>query len=42
MLPGYIPLPTLWREEERVMLVGSSLEVRFYDFVYKSQEKTFK
>jgi hypothetical protein len=27
MLPRYIPLPTLWTEEERVMLVGTSLEV---------------
>lgn len=27
MLPASIPLPTLWSEEERVMLVGTSLEV---------------
>ncbi len=27
MLPDAIPVPTLWSEEERVMLVGTSLEV---------------
>lgn len=27
MLPVSIPLPTMWSEEERVMLVGTSLEV---------------
>jgi hypothetical protein len=27
MLPRNLPLPTLWSEEERVMLVGTSLEV---------------
>lgn len=28
MLPKSIPVPTLWTEEERLMLVGTSLEVR--------------
>lgn len=27
MLPASIPVPTLWSEEERLMLVGTSLEV---------------
>lgn len=27
ILPSLIPLPTMWTEEERVMLVGTSLEV---------------
>lgn len=27
MLPSEVPVPTLWSEEERVMLVGTSLEV---------------
>lgn len=27
MLPDTIPVPTMWSEEERVMLVGTSLEV---------------
>lgn len=27
MLPNSIPVPTLWTEEERLMLVGTSLEV---------------
>jgi hypothetical protein len=30
MLPNEIPVPTMWDEEERVMLVGTSLEVCFY------------
>jgi hypothetical protein len=28
MLPENVPVPTLWVEEERDMLVGTSLEVR--------------
>ena len=27
MLPGSVPVPTLWGEEERAILVGTSLEV---------------
>lgn len=27
MLPDVVPVPTMWSEEERVMLVGTSLEV---------------
>lgn len=27
MLPNEIPVPTMWSEEERVMLMGTSLEV---------------
>lgn len=27
MLPDSIPVPTMWTEEERMMLVGTSLEV---------------
>ena len=27
MLPSIVPVPTMWSEEERVMLVGTSLEV---------------
>jgi hypothetical protein len=27
MLPEDVPVPTLWSEEERIMLVGTSLEV---------------
>jgi len=27
ILPGFIPLPTMWTEDERAMLVGTSLEV---------------
>jgi hypothetical protein len=27
MLPGEVPVPTMWSEEERIMLVGTSLEV---------------
>ena len=30
MLPNSIPLPTMWIEEERAMLVGTSLEVSFF------------
>lgn len=35
MLPGLIPVPTLWVEDERDMLVGTSLEVCiFYHFLF--------
>jgi len=27
MLPTEVPIPTLWTEEERLMLTGTSLEV---------------
>ncbi len=27
MLPTEVPVPTMWSEEERIMLVGTSLEV---------------
>lgn len=27
VLPGYIPVPTMWTDEERVLLTGTSLEV---------------
>lgn len=27
ILPSRIPVPTMWSEEERVLLVGTSLEV---------------
>ena len=27
ILPSEVPVPTMWSEEERVMLVGTSLEV---------------
>ena len=30
MLPNSIPLPTTWTEEERAMLMGTSLEVSFF------------
>jgi hypothetical protein len=26
-LPSFVPLPTMWTEEERILLVGTSLEV---------------
>ncbi|RDL39212.1 uncharacterized protein BP5553_03552 [Venustampulla echinocandica] len=26
ILPGYVPVPTLWSDEERILLVGTSLE----------------
>lgn len=29
MLPSEVPVPTLWTEQERVFLVGTSLEVCF-------------
>jgi len=29
MLPNVVPVPTMWSEEERGMLVGTSLEVGF-------------
>jgi hypothetical protein len=29
ILPSSIPLPTMWSEEERFLLVGTSLEVSF-------------
>lgn len=29
MLPNSTPLPTMWTEEERAMLIGTSLEVSF-------------
>jgi len=29
MMPTEVPVPTRWSEEEKVMLVGTSLEVRF-------------
>lgn len=32
-LPSFIPLPTMWTEEERVLLVGTSLEVGSSPFV---------
>jgi hypothetical protein len=35
MLPRDIPVPTCWGEEERVMLVGTSLEVRLF-FIFTS------
>lgn len=28
LLPAHIPVPTMWSEEERYMLNGTSLEVR--------------
>jgi hypothetical protein len=28
MLPNTVPVPTLWTEEERILLLGTSLEVR--------------
>lgn len=31
LLPEKVPLPTMWSEEERMLLVGTSLEVS--DFV---------
>lgn len=36
MLPDSIPVPTLWSEEERLMLVGTSLEVCTFCFVNNS------
>ena len=30
ILPSDVPVPTLWNEEERIMLVGTSLEVRLW------------
>lgn len=27
MLPSHIPVPTMWSEEERMLLIGTSLEV---------------
>ncbi len=27
MLPSDVPVPTMWTEEERIMLLGTSLEV---------------
>jgi hypothetical protein len=29
MLPEVVPVPTMWSEEERILLLGTSLEVRF-------------
>jgi hypothetical protein len=39
MLPRIIPLPTMWTEQERMMLQGTSLEVRqnFIDFLNSVQ-----
>lgn len=28
MLPDVVPVPTMWIEEERILLLGTSLEVR--------------
>jgi hypothetical protein len=36
-LPAVTPLPTMWTEDERVMLVGTSLEVGFALLVAWSQ-----
>ena len=30
ILPGSVPLPTMWTEEERILLLGTSLEVLSY------------
>lgn len=30
LLPSSVPLPTMWTEEERVLLIGTSLEVSFF------------
>ena len=30
MLPRDVPVPTMWAEQERVMLVGTSLEVNLW------------
>jgi hypothetical protein len=42
MLPNYVPVPTLWKEEERIMLIGTSLEVRSHDFVFYITRKSLK
>jgi hypothetical protein len=42
MLPNYVPVPTLWKEEERIVLIGTSLEVRSHDFVFYITRKTLK
>lgn len=36
MLPESIPVPTMWSEEERVMLVGTSLEVSTSHLIFRS------
>lgn len=33
MLPDVIPVPTMWSEEERMLLMGTSLEVCSVSFV---------
>ena len=30
MMPGVVPVPTMWCEEERILLLGTSLEVRYW------------
>jgi hypothetical protein len=30
LLPNSVPVPTMWTEEERVLLMGTSLEVCLY------------
>ncbi len=30
MMPGVVPVPTMWSEEERILLLGTSLEVRYW------------
>jgi len=36
MLPSAIPVPTMWSEEERIMLIGTSLEVSLLNFTILS------
>lgn len=35
LLPGYIPLPTMWTEDEAMMLRGTSLEVSLKSSSYQ-------
>ena len=42
MLPSLIPLPTMWTEEERVLLVGTSLEVGLYFLRWCGHDQLFK
>lgn len=34
-LPRFIPIPTMWAEDERALLQGTSLEVRVLPRVYE-------
>ena len=41
MMPGVVPVPTMWCEEERILLLGTSLEVRYWSIILSAVERDY-